>query len=674
MTNENGYNNGFENNEGLNTQPSENREINNKGINNGGEADMTEKKSTAEPFAESASATVGNGTEDTTEASEPIFELLGDNPSEGTDFGKAQGSDEAFEDTAPEAASEAVAEKDSEANTATDAASEAHTAPNYASAAGERTYFGPATDSQPYGNTYGRGDSAPQSTYSAPRTNTNPYSAGNNAYGNNAYGNNPYGNNPNGSNAYGNNPNGSNAYGNTPNGNNAYGNAPYGNSPYGNPPRKETAGIRYDADRKTGGGAYTWNYSQEPSNTVTAKRRSPEKARKSGHGAFIAVMLVFAVLATAAVSSIVTYKFIGTPADSPALESEAGKPVIGQNGNGSGSGNTENVVSVPAPGGDKALTKQQIAEKCKPSSVGIETTVTTQSYFGYSYKTGGVGSGFILTSDGYIATNHHVIEGADSITVQLDDGTKHEATLVGSDSITDLAVLKIEATDLIPMEIGDSDKMVVGDSVIAIGTPAGIEFAGTVTDGIISAINRGIEITNERGTVVKTMTLMQTNAAINPGNSGGPLINDRGEVIGINTLKLTSTYEGIGFSIPINSAVAIFNQLITDGKVSDYDSSFVTGNGAIGITNYVEIGEEEAAYYNYPVGIVILALDIDSSAYKAGLRRYDTITAFEGTTVKTVAELNKLKAAYKAGDEVTLTVSRDGAGEMDITFKLDLMG
>lgn len=665
MTNENGYNNGFENNEGLNAQPSENREINNKGINNGGEAEMTEKKSTAEPFAESASATVGNGTEDTTEASEPISEQ----PSKGTDFGKAQGSDEAFEDTAPEAAFEAVAEQDSEANTATDAASEAHTAPNYASAAGERTYFGPATDSQPYGNTYGRGDSAPQSTYSAPRTNTNPYSAGNNPYGNNAYGNNPYGNNP-----YGNNPNGSNAYGNTPNGNNAYGNAPYGNSPYGNPPRKETAGIRYDADRKTGNGAYTWNYSQEPSNTVTAKRRRPEKARKSGHGAFIAVMLVFAVLATAAVSSIVTYKFIGTPTDSPALESEAGKPVIGQNGNGSGSGNTENVVSVPAPGSDKALTKQQIAEKCKPSSVGIETTVTTQSYFGYSYKTGGVGSGFILTSDGYIATNHHVIENADSITVQLDDGTKHEATLVGSDSITDLAVLKIEATDLIPMEIGDSDKMVVGDSVIAIGTPAGIEFAGTVTDGIISAINRGIEITNERGTVVKTMTLMQTNAAINPGNSGGPLINDRGEVIGINTLKLTSTYEGIGFSIPINSAVAIFNQLITDGKVSDYDLSFVTGNGAIGITKFLEIGEEEAAYYNYPVGIVILALDIDSSAYKAGLRRYDTITAFEGTTVKTVAELNKLKAAYKAGDEVTLTVSRDGAGEMDITFKLDLMG
>ncbi len=670
MTNENGYNNGFENNEGLNTQPSDNI-----GINNGLDTAPTEKKSFEGNFAESASVTVEKGAKDTDtpETSETVFEALGDASPEGVDLGEAQGSDGVSENTVPDVASEAASE--TVKNPVSNAAPEAHTAPDYSSAAGERerTYFGPATDSQPYGNTYGRGDSAPQSTYSAPRTNANPYSAGSNPYGNNSYGNNNYGNNNYGNNAYGNTPYGNNAYGNNPYGNTPYGNNGYGSNPYGNAPRKESAGIRYDADKKSGDGSYTWNYSQETSDTVTVKRRTPERARKSGHGAFIAIMLVFAILATAAVSSIVTYKFVGTPDDTPALESEVGKPVIGQNGNSNG-GSTENVVSVPAPGGDKALTKQQIAEKCKPSSVGIQTTVTTQSYFGYTYKTGGVGSGFILTADGYIATNHHVIEGADSITVQLDDGRKHEAKLIGSDSITDLAVLKIEATDLVPMEIGDSDKMVVGDSVIAIGTPAGIEFAGTVTDGIISAINRGVEITNDRGGVVKTMTLMQTNAAINPGNSGGPLINDKGEVIGINTLKLTSTYEGIGFSIPINSAVAIFNQLITDGKVSDYDSSFVTGNGAIGITNYVEIGEEEAEYYDYPVGIVILALDNDSSAYKAGLRRYDTIIAFEGTTVKTVAELNKLKASYKAGDEVTLTVSRDGVGEMDITFKLDLMG
>ena len=223
------------------------------------------------------------------------------------------------------------------------------------------------------------------------------------------------------------------------------------------------------------------------------------------------------------------------------------------------------------------------------------------------------------------------------------------------------------------MEIGDSDKMVVGDSVIAIGTPAGIEFAGTVTDGIISAINRNIEITNDRGAVVKTMTLMQTNAAINPGNSGGPLINSKGQVIGINTLKLTSSYEGIGFSIPINSAVKIFNQLISDGKVSEYDSSFVTGNGAIGITQYAEISKQEAEYYKIPEGIIVIQIKNTSSAVAAGLRRGDIITEFCGQKVSTVDELNTLKSKYKAGDSVTLRIYRDGEGEKDITFKLDLM-
>ena len=658
MTNENGYNNGFENNEGLNTQPSDNREINNEGTNNGFEAATTEKKLPEELFAKNGGEAIEKGAEDTPETSEPIFELLGDTPPEGIAIGEAQDSDGIFDDTAPDTASETVSASDK----ATNAASEAHTAPNYSAATGERTYFGPATDSQPYGNTYGRSESAPQSGNSFARPDANPYSNGA-PYGNGGYGNNYPGGNPAGGNPYGGAPYGANP--------NPYGGNPYGSNPYGNSNQGQTSGIRYDTDKKSSDGSYTWNYSRESSDTVVTKRNTPEREKRSGHGAFIAIMLVFAILATAVVSSFATYKFIGGNV-APALESEADKPIIGHNGNDNN--DTENVVSVPSPTSGQALTKQQIAEKCKPSSVGIQITVTTQSYFGYTYKAGGVGSGFILTQDGYIATNHHVVEGADSITVQLDDGTKHEAKLIGSDSITDLAVIKIEATGLVPMEIGDSDKMAVGDSVIAIGTPARIEFAGTVTDGIISAINRGIAMTNDRGNVVKTMTLMQTNAAINPGNSGGPLINDKGEVIGINTLKLNSTYEGIGFSIPINSAVTIFNQLITDGKVSEYDSSFVTGNGSIGITNYVEIGEAEAEYYDYPVGIVILALNNDSSAYKAGLRRYDTIIAFEGTTVKTVAELNKLKAAYKAGDEVTLTVSRDGVGEMDITFKLDLMG
>ena len=160
--------------------------------------------------------------------------------------------------------------------------------------------------------------------------------------------------------------------------------------------------------------------------------------------------------------------------------------------------------------------------------------------------TQGTGSGFIYSKDGYIITNHHVVEGATKITVYLSDDTQVEATLIGSDELSDIAVIKIDPTglDLVPMEIGDSDRLVVGDEVIAIGCPAGIQFRGTVTDGIISAINRNVQLSESSGAGKKTMTLLQTNATINKGNSGGPLINSNGQVIGINTLKLTSEYEG----------------------------------------------------------------------------------------------------------------------------------
>lgn len=434
-------------------------------------------------------------------------------------------------------------------------------------------------------------------------------------------------------------------------------------------PPCQSSGIRYNTDTSDKKGSYTWNYCDGAGDdNVNTHQKSKSK---KGFVVFMAAAMAFLLVGTATLSAVITSNFIKrSRAYTEAETQEAGKPVIGHKNDGT----TQQMVQVPETVLGESLTKQQIAVKCKPSSVGIEvTTTTTSGFYGYSYQSRGVGSGFILTEDGYIATNHHVVDGANEITVQLDDGTKYDATLVGSDSITDLAVLKIEASGLIPMEIGDSDKMVVGDSVVAIGTPAGIEFAGTVTDGIISAINRDVEITNERGTVVKTMTLMQTNAAINPGNSGGPLINDKGEVIGINTLKLTSTYEGIGFSIPINSAVKIFNQLISYGKVSEYDNSFVTGNGAIGITQYAEVSKQEAQYYGIPEGIIIIQIQNTSSAMSAGLRRGDIIIGFCGDKVTTVDELNRLKSKYRAGDEVTLRIYRDGEGERDITFRLDMM-
>lgn len=426
------------------------------------------------------------------------------------------------------------------------------------------------------------------------------------------------------------------------------------------PGDRNTAGISYDKNRS---GEYSWNY-----NRVTQHPNMRPHKKSNGLAIFAAIVCV-AFLITSITLTGVLISGRGGMNDStnPSISTT---PVIPSPGTSKDNENTEQVTSVVQPGNtvNGELTVPQIAEKCKPSAVGIEVTASN----GF-YTTNGVGSGFIISADGYIATNNHVVEGADSIKVLLDDKREFDAVLVGRDSVTDLAVVKIDATDLPVAELGDSDSVKVGELAVAIGTPAGIEFAGTVTDGVISAINRDVEITNNYGQVVKTMTLIQTNATINPGNSGGPLINSRGQVIGINTLKLTSKYEGIGFSIPINSAVKIFNQLIADGEVTDRDGSFVTGQGSIGITQYSEVTEREAEYYNIPQGILVIQINRNSSAAAAGLRRGDIITAFCGETVKTAQEINTAKNKYKAGDEVTITVFRDGEGEFDITFKLDIM-
>ncbi len=333
----------------------------------------------------------------------------------------------------------------------------------------------------------------------------------------------------------------------------------------------------------------------------------------------------------------------------------------------------DEILSTPIPGSSTSqpLSVNQIAEKCRPSSVGIMVE-TEQYYFGRVYTTSGVGSGFILSEDGYIATNNHVVSGATRITVVLDDGTEHMATLIGADSVTDIAVVKIEASGLPVMERGNSDEVAVGDLAVAIGTPASIELSGTVTDGIISAVGRKIDITDSYGRVVKTMNLIQTNATINPGNSGGPLINRYGQVIGINTLKLTDEFEGIGFAIPINGAISIMNQLIKDGEVTDRNDGLVSGKASIGIQCY-DITAEEAEYYGIPQAVMVMQVNRASSASKAGLLRGDIIVKFNGSDVKTTEDINRLKDRCSVGDEVTLTVFRDSENaQVDITFKLDM--
>ncbi len=261
------------------------------------------------------------------------------------------------------------------------------------------------------------------------------------------------------------------------------------------------------------------------------------------------------------------------------------------------------------------------------------------------------GTGIIMSQDGYVITNHHVITGALVISVLTNDNQEYEAALVGSDEMSDLAVLKIDARGLQAAEFGDSSKLRVGDSVVAIGDPLGVQLRGTMTNGIISAINRDLTVGD------RTMTLIQTNAALNNGNSGGPLINCYGQVIGINTVKMSSYYtatasvEGLGFAIPISVAKPIIDELIENG--------YVAGRPAIGISGD-SLPSYYRTYYRLPEGVYVTSVNEGSDAKAKGIREGDIVTAINGEKICSIDELNTVKNQYAAGDEVTLTVYRSG--------------
>ena len=261
------------------------------------------------------------------------------------------------------------------------------------------------------------------------------------------------------------------------------------------------------------------------------------------------------------------------------------------------------------------------------------------------------GTGIIMSPDGYVITNHHVITGALVISVLTNDNQEYEAALVGSDEMSDLAVLKIDARGLQAAEFGDSSKLRVGDSVVAIGDPLGVQLRGTMTNGIISAINRDLTVGD------RTMTLIQTNAALNNGNSGGPLINCYGQVIGINTVKMSSYYtatasvEGLGFAIPISVANPIIDELIENG--------YVAGRPAIGISGD-SLPSYYRTYYRLPDGVYVTSVNEGSDAKAKGIREGDIVTAINGEKICSIDELNTVKNQYAAGDEVTLTIYRSG--------------
>ena len=297
---------------------------------------------------------------------------------------------------------------------------------------------------------------------------------------------------------------------------------------------------------------------------------------------------------------------------------------------------------------DEVLTYQEIYDRNIAAVVSIR-----------AYQTGGgsTGTGVVMTADGYIITNYHVIQGSYQVEVVLADDSVHQALLVGGDQTNDLAVLKIDAAGLTPAQFGDSDLLRVGDPALAIGNPLGEELRGTMTDGIISAISRDVNVDGN------TMTLIQTTAALNSGNSGGALLNDRGQVVGITNMKMTSysgSVEGLGFAIPTNTVKAIVDELIAYGHVPGYPTLGILGSS---------MDAQRAAASGLVEGVYVQSVTAGSDAEKQGMRAGDVITECNGQAVTSVEDINAIKEGFQAGDALTFRVYRNGE-YLDLEVKL----
>ena len=308
--------------------------------------------------------------------------------------------------------------------------------------------------------------------------------------------------------------------------------------------------------------------------------------------------------------------------------------------------------------GKTQMTMPEVYASNVNSVVSINVSATT-NYFGQTVETAASGTGFFITQDGYILTNHHVISGASTVKVTLYNGETYDATVIGSDSDYDIAVIKIDVTGATPVVLGDSSKVAIGESVAAVGNPLG-ELTFSMSEGIVSCVNRAI---NVDGT---PFNMIQVDCSINPGNSGGPLFNSYGEVVGIVSAKYSSysntTVEGIGFAIPINDVIAMVEDIMTDG--------YATNKAYIGITPQA-MNAQMAQQYRYSVteGVFVCSVDPGSAADKAGLQMGDVITKLGDTTISDVKDLNAAKKSYRAGDTVTLTIYRGGKTmEVQLTF------
>lgn len=323
----------------------------------------------------------------------------------------------------------------------------------------------------------------------------------------------------------------------------------------------------------------------------------------------------------------------------------------------SSSGGSSQTIKIDASDAKSLNAASAIAKKVMPSVVGISTVsqTYTQTIFGLQQGTQqGVGTGIIVSSDGYILTNSHVVNDgeSESITVDLYDGNEYTGTVLWNSSDLDLAIVKINATGLTAAEIGDSDEVEIGDYAVAIGNPLGLDFERSVTQGIISGLDRTITATDSSTGTQNTMEgLIQTDASINSGNSGGPLINSQGQVIGINSAKASSG-EGLGFAIPINTATPIIDEIKENGT---YEQAYIGISGM----NVESVKAQYETDFNADSGIYIIQIYTSSPASNAGLQEGDIITAINGTDVSDMSELKKQLVKYRPGDKITLTYERN---------------
>lgn len=420
------------------------------------------------------------------------------------------------------------------------------------------------------------------------------------------------------------------------------------------------------------------NYSFEPmpeqqpggQPQYTQPQQTPEtsvKPKKKHTGLKLAALILAVTLVAGTAGSVLTH-VIGTISEKNAAgqtqEAEAvmGEAELPENEQDMGS---YNLVSTPLPeklpsnAGDKSLSRSQVYAMNVNACVGIATQITT-NIWGQTASASVAGSGFILTEDGYVVTNNHVVEDATSVTVKLYNGEEYDAQIVGTDAMNDVALLKIEAEGLQAVTVGNSDELLVGDEVIAIGNPLG-ELTFTMTAGCISALDREI---NADG---KPINMMQTDAAINSGNSGGPLFDMNGNVIGITTAKYSgstssgTSIEGIGFAIPINDVMDIVYDLQQYGYVKD--------RAYLGVT-VRDLDSSTASTYGLPVGPIVQSVAEGSCTEKAGMQQGDIIIGYEDRTVESYTDLVAALHRSKAGDTVTIKVFRAGA-EIELTVTLD---